>query len=167
VTRQRVADAVRAAFPTLPSNVALIPAESRLDSYGLVPHLGAATVYGSQFGLELACRGLPVVVVSACFYARKGFTRDVESPREYFALLERLDRIEPLDHEARDRARRYAYHVYFRRLVPFRYLVNRDWSQMRDLCLDGLEELLPGRDPFLDRILEGVVDGRPVVLDHA
>jgi len=165
VSNERASDVVLQEFPTLPNNVAVIPAENKVNSYGLARLVRAASVYGSQFGLELACRGLPVIVASECFYRGKGFTHDVKSRSEYFDLLSRLHTLQLLDDTAVHRARTYAYHYYFRRLIPFRYLVSEGWSALKDITLQNLGELLPGRDPYLDLIVQGILENKSVVLD--
>ena len=76
-TRERSHQVIMRHFPALPRNVVVLPAESKVNSYAIARFVHAATVYGTQFGLELACRGVPVIVASECFYRAKGFTWDV------------------------------------------------------------------------------------------
>jgi len=164
-TSERADAVIRSAFPTLPPNVALFTAESKVNSYAIARLLRAAAVYGSQFGLELACRGIPVMVVSECFYQNKGFTWAVRTQEEYASLLSSLDTIRPMDEALRQRARTYAYHYYFRRLVPFPFIRSQNWSDLKDITMQSLEELLPGQDPYLDLVVQGILENRPVVLD--
>lgn len=164
-TSERVIDVIRREFPVLPRNVVVISAESGVNSYRLVPALQGAAVYGSQFGLELLCRGVPVIVVAECFYAGKGIATEVSSSVAYFDLLARLDRMRPLDQSTRRRARTYAYHYYFRRLIPFPYVSSERWSQLKDITLRSLADLLPGRNPDLDLIIEGILKHTPVLLE--
>lgn len=164
-TKERTDDVVHRAFPTLSRNIVVIPAESRVSSYALAAGLRAAAVYGSQIGLELACRGIPVLVSAGCFYEGKGFSIDVTSREQYRAQLARLDTIAPLDDAAVRRARTYAYHYYFRRLTPFPYLISRGWSALEEVALRRLEDLLPGRAPYLDAIVDGILNDTPITLD--
>lgn len=164
-TSQRIYDLIMGYFRNLPKNVVVIRAEDKVNSYGLSGLLKAAAVYGSQFGLELACRGAPVIIASECFYKGKGFTLDTKTPEEYFELLGRLDRIQPLKDSAISRARTYAYHYYFRRLVPFPYLVSWDWHNLKEIALKSLDELVPGRDKCLDLIVDGILENKAILLD--
>lgn len=164
-TSQRTDTVIRRAFPTLPPNVALIPAESKVNSYAVARLLRAAAVYGSQFGLELVCRGVPVLVASECFYRAKGFTWDIRSQAEYTGLLRSLDTIRPMEETLRQRARTYAYHYYFRRLAPFPFITSQNWSDLKDINIQSLEQLLPGRDATLDLIIRCILNDEPVVLN--
>lgn len=164
-TNERTDMVIERAFPRLPGNIAVVPAESKINSYTLARALRATTVYGSQIGLELACRGIPVLVSAGCFYEGKGFSIDVTSREQYRAQLARLDTIAPLDDAAVRRARTYAYHYYFRRLTPFPYLISRGWSALEEVALRRLEELLPERDPDLDRTVEGILEDKPILCD--
>lgn len=164
-TNEHTDELIRRNFPALPPNVVVIPGENKVSSYALINMLRAATVYGTQFGLELACSGIPVIVAARSFYGGKGLTLDVATRDDYLALLHRFDTVKPLEEEQIQRARRYAYHYYFRRHTPFPYLVNEGWADLKDITLHDLGQLLPGRDPHLDQIIAGILENKPILTD--
>lgn len=164
-TNERTDMVIERAFPRLPGNIAVVPAESKINSYTLARALRATTVYGSQIGLELACRGTPVIVAADCFYKGKGFTVDIATRAEYLQQLDRFAIIQPLDVGQVQRARTYAYHYYFRRLTPFPYLASEGWSKLKSITFRSLEDLLPGRAPYLDAIVDGILNDTPITLD--
>ena len=160
------ADEVSRVFPTLPPNVRVLSTDSDVSSYALAGFIRAAAVHDTQLGLELAWRGLPVIVTGLRPYRERGFTYDPNSEEEYFNLLERLDRLEPLTSEQRELATKYAYHFYFRVQIPFRFTAEQGLVRIQDLNLTSLHDLLPGRDPYLDLIVRAVRGGKPVIIEE-
>lgn len=147
---------VRRRFPQLPGNIIVVPSNSRISSYSLASYLRAGAVHGTQFGLELACKGIPVIVSGGATYRLKGFTYDVDTAAQYFAALDQLDRLPRLTPEQRDLALKHAYHVYFRRLIPFAPMDRVGIAGVRGLCIESLHDLLPGRDRHLDCIVSRI-----------
>lgn len=159
-----VAEIARAVRP-LPANVFIIPPESPISTYAVTRQCNAVLIYGTKTGVELACRGVPIIVAGEAWIRGKGITLDASSPEEYFGLLDRLPLAGPLDVDTVRRARRYAYHFFFRRMIPIRSAVparSRDRPRgVRAYALDvqTLGELFPGRDPGLDGICDGILTG--------
>src|SRR5436853_5336545 len=56
-------------------------------------------------------------------------------------------------------ARKYAYHYFFRRLIPLPFLQQGGREVLFKLEISGLEDLLPGRCPGLDVICKGIIKG--------
>ena len=68
-----------------------------------------------------------------------------------------------LDEKVVARARRYAFHFFFRRMIPLRCLSERkDWPILR-LNVRNLKNLLPGKDKGLDIICDGILRGKPFI----
>jgi hypothetical protein len=87
-------------------------------------------VYTTTVGLEMALKGIPVVVAGQTHYRGRGFTYDPDSWVDYFKILGRILE-DPhryrLDKEKIDFAWRYAYHFFFTFPLPFPWHV-RFWS---------------------------------------
>jgi hypothetical protein len=75
--------------------------------------------------------------------------------------LERLaaDKDGRLDAEQVRDARKYAYHYFFRRMVPLSSLAEGTGEVA--YRIESLEQLLPGADPGLDVICAGLLEGAP------
>lgn len=159
-TRQSVASILGSRFPALPDNVRLIAPSEAINSYALASVVTASAIQASQIGLEMAYRAKPVIVTGGPPYRNKGFTLDVSTPEEYAAMLDRLDQLAPLSPEQQRRAQQYAYHFYFRREIPFPYVVGKNRSALGKLDLNSLADLLPGKDPDLDLITTGILEGK-------
>lgn len=162
-SRQRVVDEIAKAFPVLPANVFIIPPESNLSTYVALSRCSAALVYGTKMGVELAATGMPVIVAGEAWVRGKGITLDAHSEAEYFALLQKLPFESELDEATKNRALKYAYHFFFRRMIPFDCLrAAKGWPPFR-VDIDGLPDLLPGKSKGLDVVCEGILSGTPFV----
>jgi hypothetical protein len=166
-TSQPLVAEIRRGFPELPWNVKVIPPESRLSSYTLAEMSRAALIYGARMGVEIALAGTPLVVSGETFNRRKGFSYDVETREEYFSLLDRITELPRNPPEMLERARRYAYHLYFRRMIDFPLFSVREGMHLTGPRLEfqRLDDLTPGRYRALDVLCEGILSGGPFVAD--
>jgi Capsule polysaccharide biosynthesis protein len=158
--RQPVEPELRARFPELPQTIKIVPHDDAHNTYSLMKLCRAVLIYGTKTGVELAPLGMPVIVAGDAWIRGKGLTFDAHTPADYESLLARLPRIEPLDAETTDRARRYAYHYFFRRMIPLDSLDPEGGVPPR-LRIEKPEDLLPGNDPGLDTICDGILDRAP------
>ena len=108
----------------------------------------------SSTGLEMAIRGLPVIVSGNAFYGRGGFTNDSLSMEHYFELLQKASHLQPLTPEQMQRARRFTYNYLVELLIPFREFIARDGQQIK---IKHIDELQPGRNSILDMICDGIL----------
>jgi hypothetical protein len=164
-TEERMVDVIRARFPTLPSNVRVIAPTDAISSYTLMAAGRFGLVYASTVGLELALTGKPVVVAARTHYRDRGFTFDPENPAAYWRTVHDLLRAVPDDSQAassRELARRYAHLFFFRYMQRVSQVAENSNSRPR-LTYQSSDQLRPGVDPTLDRIVAGIVEGRPIM----
>jgi len=162
--RQPVESEIRRRYAGLPESIKIIPHDHPFNTYVLMDLCQAVLIYGTKTGVELAPFGIPVIVAGDAWIRGKGFTYDAATREEYGELLERLPKIRRLDEHAVARARRYAYHYFFRRMVPFASL-DPGGSIPPKLSVRTLADLQPGRDRGLDVVCEGILNGSPFVYD--
>jgi hypothetical protein len=105
-----------------------------------------------------------VIVAGEAWIRNKGLTHDASSPEEYFRILGRLPFPERLGAGHLARARRYAYHFFFNRMIPLPFIEPKAGYPIYRLKLDKLGQLLPGHSPGLDTICDGILTGTPFVL---
>jgi hypothetical protein len=162
-SRQPILAELRKRIPELPSNVIVVPPESDISTYTLMSLCNAAIIYGTKTGVELTSVGIPVIVAGEAWIRNKGITFDASSPEEYFRILDRLPFAARLDAGQMTRARRYAYHFFFNRMIPLPFIEPKAGFPVYRLKLDRFQQLLPG-DPGLDTICDGILQRRPFVL---
>ncbi|MBM4423644.1 MAG: capsule biosynthesis protein [Chloroflexi bacterium] len=158
-SRQPLAPEIRRAFPVLPGNVFVVPPESQVSTYALMEKCNAVIIYNTKTGIEVSSMGIPVIVAGEAWIRGKGFSLDASDPTGYFQLLDRLPLPDGLTPEELERARKYAFHFFFRRMIELPF-IREDLT----LDVDSLEALGPGRFRGLDVICDGILTGAPFVL---
>ena len=93
----------------------------------------------------------------------RGLPLDVNSKREYLAYLARI--LVQGDTPTVDvsMARRYAYLSLYRASIPIKYVTTRPDGSIH-LNLGSYRELLPGRDPIIDLLCDGIIEGGDFIL---
>jgi hypothetical protein len=120
-------------------------------------------IYGTKTGVELTSIGIPVIVAGEAWIRNKGITLDASTRDEYIGLLNSLPLGRRLDFETRSRALKYAYHFFYRRMIPLGFMEPTGaWPPYRP-AIDSLEQLMPGVDLGLDHICDGIMKGTPFV----
>ena len=162
-SRQPLVPEIARAFPELPPNVFIIPPESQVSTYAAMALADAVIIYGTKTGVELTSMGIPTIVAGEAWIRNKGLTLDANTPDEYFRILDRLPLGERLPAEQVTRARMYAYHFFFRRMVPLPFMRPTGAWPPYEVQIEALDDLLPGRFPGLDVLCDGILTGAPFV----
>jgi len=162
-SRQPLVPEIEKAFPTLPPNVFIIPPESQVSTYAAVAGVNAAIIYGTKTGVELTSMGIPTIVAGEAWIRNKGITLDASSPADYFKILDTLPLPARMDAAQIERARKYAYHFFFRRMIPVPAMVPTKAVPPFRVAIDRIDDLLPGRQPGLDIICDGILKGSPFI----
>jgi hypothetical protein len=106
---------------------------------------------------------MPVVVAGEAWIKHKGVTRDASTPEEYFAILDELPFGKPLDPDTVDRALKYAYHFFFRRMIPLTFLKPVGSSLFFTPDVGSADALAEGQDKALDLVCEAILRDRPFI----
>ena len=165
-SRQPILEELRKRLPGLAPNIIVVPPESDISTYALMSLCNSAIIYGTKMGVKLTSVGLPVIVAGEAWIRNKGLTHDASTPAEYLRILQGLPFSERLAPKQLARARRYAHHFFFNRMIPLPFIDPKAGYPIYRLRLDRLQELLPGASSGLDTICDGILTGRPFVL-HA
>ena len=162
-SRQLTVDELAHAFPVLPPNVYVIPGTSKASTYSLMSACNAVLIYATKTGLELASGGMPVIVAGEAWIRGKGISMDVQKKEGYHEILDRLPLPARLDEATILRARKYAFHFFFRRMIPLPFVHRPDGWPSLEVTLTSLSELLPGIDPGVDTVCNGILNGEPFI----
>jgi hypothetical protein len=164
-TRERMAEHISASVSELPPNVRVIEAEDPTSSYVFMEEAAVGLVYTSTVGLELAARGIPVVVAADTHYRGRGFTLDPATQDAYWAALDGVLGSPPNAAERdriRDLARRYAV-LFFFRFHQVLAAVHEEGRSRPEIRVTQASELDPGRNAAMDRVVSGILDGVPPI----
>ena len=163
-SRQPVLGELQKVIPQLAANIIVVPPESELSTYALMSLCNSVIIYGTKTGVELTSRGIPVIVAGEAWIRNKGLTCDASSPEEYFRILDGLPFASRLDAGMVARARRYAYHFFFNRMIPLPFIEPHAGNSIYRLKLNSVRHLLPGESAGLDTICNGILGRTPFVL---
>lgn len=158
-SRQRVADEIRKLYPGLPQNIIVIPPESNVSTYAVMMQCDSAIIYSTKTGVELTAMGIPVIVAGEAWIRNKGFAIDVQDPDSYFKTLDKLPLKTRMSEETILKARKYAYHFFFRRMIPIEFMEPAVGDPPFKIRLSRLEDLLSGRSKGLDVVCDGILEG--------
>ena len=156
-SRQPIVNEIKKAFPVIPKNIFIIPPESQISTYTVMLQCDSVIIYGTKTGVELTSMGIPVIVAGEAWIRNKGITRDASSIEEYFSILDQLPLGTKLADDIILRARKYAYHFFFRRMIPLKFM--EPFENIYKPKLKTLDELTPGKSKGLDAICNGILNG--------
>ncbi|RJQ38988.1 MAG: capsule biosynthesis protein [Dehalococcoidia bacterium] len=163
-SRQPLVAEIKREFPVLPPNVFVIPPESQISSYAVVSKCNAAIIYNTKMGIEVSSMGIPVIVAGEAWIRNKGFSIDASSPSAYFRILEELPFATGLSAEKLERARKYAYHFFSRRMIPMPFITPGKGIYF-GLGISSIKDLSRGHYPGLDVICDGILNGADFTYD--
>jgi hypothetical protein len=169
-SRQLVVDELRHSLPSLPPNVFLAGPESHVSTYQAMLACDSVIIFGTKTGVELTSLGVPVIVAGEAWIRGKGVTTDISSREQYFRVLADLPVGRRMDPDLVRRAKQYAYHFFFGRMIPLEFMEPSGVDiPVYRAAVPDVAALAPGASRGLDVIVEGIVRGTPFVYrpEHA
>jgi len=158
-SRQPLLAEIGKRWPTLPDNIKVIGPESQISTYSVMDQCDSVIIYGTKTGVELTSMGIPVIVAGEAWIRNKQVTRDASSVKDYLQILSTLPCGQRLDKKTQIRALRYAFHFFYRRMIPLQCMRKTGaWPPYKP-AIGSLRELLPGVDLGLDIICDGITQG--------
>lgn len=160
-TNQPVFQEIANKFPILPKNVKVIKPESDLSTYTLVENSNLTIVYGTNAALEVAYRGIPMIIAGESKSRGKNLGYDVLNKEDYFRILN-LGFIEKYNsQQVMDRARKYCYHLFYRRWCDINELFNYEVMQLRQIKIEfkNLDQLK--KNSFLNKFEISMLTKKP------
>lgn len=131
---QSMAEVVRQVMPRLPEHIRLIGPRDPVNTYDLMEAADVGLVYTTTVGMEMAMKGLPVIVSGQTHYRGRGFTYDPDSWVNYFKMLGQILE-QPknflLSHEQVELAMQYIYGFFFDFPRPFPWHLVRMWDDFK------------------------------------
>jgi hypothetical protein len=103
--------------------------------------------------------GIPVIVAGEAWIRNKSITTDISTVEDYVRILDGLPCKQRLDEATRERALKYAFHFFNRRMIPIATIHPTDDSPPFVFKLDLVKDLAEGNDLGLDIICRGILYG--------
>ncbi len=163
-SQQPLAPELYKVFPEMPPNIFIVDADSNVSTYAAMEVCNSVVIFGTKTGIELTSMGIPVVVGGEAWIRNKGLTMDASSAEDYFRLLDQLPTAGPMTKEQTALARRYAFHFFFRRMIPLPFMIPGT-KRAYEVTLNGLDDLAPGHFPGLDVVCDGILTGSPFIYE--
>ena len=126
-SREPVKQFLISRFPDLPNNIVVLDSDSVQNTFSIMDACDFVLIYNTKAGIEAACRGKTVVVAGEAWIRNKGFSIDVTDSEQYPQILESLLKNETVVDT--ERALRYAYHFYFKRMIKLDYNLDKNTTE--------------------------------------
>lgn len=81
---------IERALPQRPEHIHVIGPNDKVNTYDLMEIAALGLAYTTTVGMEMAMRGVPVIVAGQTHYRGRGFTCDPATYPEYFGMLDEL-----------------------------------------------------------------------------
>lgn len=141
-TNQPFASIIAERIPQLPDNVRIIEPHEKVNSWSIMQIADLGLVHTSTIGMEMPLEGIPCAVVSRTHFRDRGFTIDVNTPEEYFNLIENWDGQQQDTEERKILAKRYAFLLFERYQLPFRFLHEFSHTDVRAMNFSSISNLI-------------------------
>jgi len=162
-SRQPVLEEINKYYTNIPNNIFIIRPESKISTYAAMEACNAVIIYGTKTGVELTSMGIPVIVAGEAWIRNKGITIDAKNLDHYYNILDKLPLPCRMTKDQVERARKYAYHFFFRRMIPISQMEPTGGEPQFKVAISTLDDLLPGKCLGLDIICDGILNGAPFI----
>ena len=165
-SNQRVYDEIINKYKVVPSNIKIILPTDDICTYLAMELCDSVLVYGTKTAIELSSLGQTVIVAGESWARGKGFTIDVKSLEHYKKILNNVENLEKIDKDRINLARKYAYHLFFRRMIPVKALREIKTFGPYQIDVGKISELEDGYDDGLDTICNAILLNKEFVYDE-
>ncbi len=122
---------IERALPERPAHLHVIGPNEKVNTYDLMEIASLGLAYTTTVGMEMAMRGVPVILAGQTHYRGRGFTYDPQSYDEYFGWLNTLLTAQPvqrLTEKQVETAWNYAYRFFFDFPLDFPWRLMHFWK---------------------------------------
>lgn len=163
-SRQLVYDEIIKEFKQIPKNIFIINSNMKINTYSSMSFCDSVLIYGTKMGVELTSMGIPVIVAGEAWIRNKNITIDVESEKHYYEILNKLPSRKRLDSKTQDLALKYAFHFFFRKMIPVDLMKPTNGHPGYMFQINSLDDLKPGKYEGLDVICDGILNGSEFII---
>ena len=168
-SKQKISDEIKKKFGKLPNNIVFIAPENPISSYSIIEKSEFCIVYGSTIGTEIAAMGKNVLVGGEAWIKNKEISFDPKTKSEYFDLMSKLILNPKMDEKTHKRAKMYAYHFFFKRMIPVNLIdVEKKKNQNFIITNENIKKIFPVNnfDKGIDTICDGILNQRSFIYEE-
>ncbi len=166
ISKQKVLDEIKKKFIDLPKNIIVIDSDDNLSTYAFADICDSIIIYSTKMGMEFSPLGIPVICAGESYVKNKGITFDPKNQIEYFNILKNLPMKKKLSDDIILRAKKYAYHFFFRRSIPISSITHKPhhWPPFT-LDKNGFKQILDSKDKGLEQICNSIKSKKPFIFE--
>ncbi len=157
-----VIDQINNHFLKIPDNVFIIGPESKISTHSAMSYCNSVIIYGTKTGIELSSLSIPIIIAGEAWIKGKGIGFDANSKEEYTKILNMLPFRRKLSIKKTERSLKYAYHFFFRRMIPLNFIKEqRGWPPFK-IDIQNLQNDIM-LDNGLKTIINGIIKSKPFI----
>lgn len=167
-SRQNIFSEIKNKYKKLPKNIIFIHSDDPISSYAIIEKSKFCIVYGSTIATEIASIGKNVLIGGESWIKNKNISYDPTSKAQYFKFIDQLLINSEMNDYTFIRAKKYAYHFFFRRMIPINLIEVRD-AKYEDFIINksSISKIFPkgNSDKGINTICEGILNNKSFTYD--
>ena len=152
-------DKIQSHFDYKIDNLSFIEPEIKILTYDLFDFIDLGITYYGTVGLEMALKGIPVLVAGKSPYSDLGFTIDSTNRDDYEDNLVRSHNSFSIDYEV---LKNFCYFYFIKAEIPITILEDFyvSGSKNPNYNINNIEDLAEGKDYYLDHFCDVIINGK-------
>ena len=166
LSKQTVKETILNKLEKLPDNLKIIDSSSDISTYSFAEYCNTLVIYATKMGMEFSPFGNKVICAGESYIKNKKITYDPKSIHEYYELLNNFTNLKKPSEENINRAKKYAYHYFFRRTIQIDSLDSKvkSWPPFK-ISLNSFENIIEDKDNGLKQLSEKILNNKKFIFD--
>ena len=161
-SRKGVREYIYEKYPVLPKNITIITPELKINTYDLFPFINTAIVFNGTIGLEALFKNIPVIITGEAPYGNLNLVNEPKNLSEYEDMLIGSKK---LIIPKRDTLELFAYFYFIKTCIPWVLTESAYADNFKGFTFDSLEDILPGKDKYLDHICNSILKPDKTIIE--
>ena len=158
-----VKDFIYEKYSTLPDYLSLIVPEMKINPSELFPFIDIAILFNGTLGLEVLFENIPVIITGKAPYSNLKLVNEPINKIEYKNLLngsKKLINPKKKDYEL------FAYYYFIKTCIPWNLTKSAYADDFKGFTFDTLEDILPGKNKYLDHVCNCILKSSDTNIDN-
>ena len=166
LSKQTVKETISDRLKQIPNNLKIIDSSSDISTYSFADYCNTLIIYATKMGMEFSPFGNKVICAGESYIKNKQITYDPKSLDEYYELLNNFPNLKNPSEENILRAKKFAYHYFFRRTIQIDSLDSKanSWPPFK-ISLNSLENIIEDKDRGLKLLSEKILNNKKFIFD--